>query len=95
MNGSDVYYSLKQGKRLERPSRCPLFIHQIMLECWEWDEKKRPTFYQLVHLLKNDSYSRETIRKSILIDDDITNQKTNEEYKINENDHESKIMIQF
>jgi len=95
MNGSDVYYSLKHGKRLERPLRCPLFIHQIMLKCWEWDEKKRPTFHQLVHLLKNDSDSRETIRKSILIDDDITNQINDEEHKINGTDHEPKTMIQL
>ena len=53
MSGSDVYYSLKYGKRLERPLFCPSFIYQIMLKCWEWDEQKRPTFYQLVQLLKS------------------------------------------
>jgi hypothetical protein len=84
MGGSDVYYSLKHGKRLERPSRCPLFIYQIMLECWEWDEKKRPTFYQLVQLLKNNSNSQQSIRKSLLIDDNL-----------NGNDQQSKTTIQF
>ncbi len=48
-----------------------------MLECWEWDEKKRPTFYQLVDLFKNNninsSNSCHTIRKSISIDDHQTN----------------------
>ena len=62
-SGSDVYYSLKLGERLERPIHCPLYIYQIMIECWEWDEKKRPTFYQLVQLLKNHS-----VRKSLIID---------------------------
>jgi len=95
MSGSDVYYSLKHGKRLERPSRCPSFIYQIMLECWEWDEKKRPTFYELVQLLKNNSDSCQTIRKSILIDDDINYQKNNEQHKINGNDHESQTIIKF
>jgi hypothetical protein len=96
MSGSDVYYSLKHGKRLERPSRCPSYIYQIMLQCWEWDEKKRPTFCQLVQLLKNNSNSRQTtIRKSILIDDDINNQKNNEQNKINGIDHKPKPIVQF
>ncbi len=71
-----MYYLLKHGKRLERPSHCPLFIYQIMLECWEWDEKKRPTFYQLVNLLKNNNNSSDScqnVRKSISIDDHQTN----------------------
>jgi focal adhesion kinase 1 len=87
MSGSDVYYSLRHGKRLERPSRCPLFIYQLMLKCWEWDETKRPTFYQLVHLLKTDTNHRQsdkTTRKSLCVDDNI-----------NENDHKSNAIIQF
>ena len=46
-----------------------------MLECWEWDENKRPTFYQLVDLLKNinNSNSCSTLRKSISIDNHQTN----------------------
>ncbi|CAF0975813.1 unnamed protein product [Adineta ricciae] len=59
MSGTDVYYYLQHGKRLERPSRCPSSIYQIMLKTWEWDEKKRPTFSQLFQLLKTD---RETNR---------------------------------
>lgn len=52
MSGSDVYYSLKHGHRLERPNGCPLFIYQIMLHCWQWDEKKRPNFEELYQALK-------------------------------------------
>lgn len=59
MSGTDVYYFLQHGKRLERPSRCPSSNYQLMLRCWEWDEKKRPTFFQLVQLLKNDSDYRD------------------------------------
>ena len=87
-SGSDVYYSLKHGKRLEKPSRCPVFIYQIMLKCWEWDEKKRPTFYQLVQFLKNDPdyyQSNKNLRISNLIDEIHTN---NEQYKKHGNDHE-------
>jgi serine/threonine protein kinase len=54
MSGTDVYYYLQHGKRLERPSRCPSSIYQLMLKCWEWDEKKRPTFSQLLQSLKTD-----------------------------------------
>ncbi len=37
-----------------------------MLKCWEWDEKKRPTFSQLLQLLKTDSDYRD-INKTIPI----------------------------
>ena len=60
MSGTDVYYYLQHGKRLERPSRCPSSIYQLMLKCWEWEEKKRPTFSQLLHLLKTDPDYRDT-----------------------------------
>ncbi|CAF5116599.1 unnamed protein product, partial [Rotaria magnacalcarata] len=43
MSGTDVYYFLQHGKRLERPARCPSSTYQLMVKCWEWDEKKRPT----------------------------------------------------
>jgi hypothetical protein len=61
MSGTDVYYYLQHGKRLERPLRCPSSTYQLMLKCWEWDEKKRPTFSHLVQLLKTDSDSTKTI----------------------------------
>jgi hypothetical protein len=96
--GSDVYYSLKQGRRLERPSRCPLFIYQIMLKCWEWDEEQRPTFYQLVQLLKKDYIDQQlnnTSRKSFSIFDEITNDQKNAQYRTDGNDHESKQIIHF
>jgi hypothetical protein len=71
MSGSEVYYALKQGKRLERPLRCPLFIYQLMYKCWDWDETRRPTFFQLVQLLKTDvEYRHGTVssRKALLTD---------------------------
>jgi Protein tyrosine and serine/threonine kinase len=81
-SGSDVYYSLKYGKRLERPSRCPLSIYELMLECWEWDEKKRPTFAELLYLLEKNSNNREISRKSLIIDEPF-------------NESESKTIIHF
>ena len=61
MSGTDVYYYLQHGKRLERPSRCPSSIYQIMLKTWEWDEKKRPTFSQLLQSLKTDRESSKAV----------------------------------
>ncbi|CAF0872183.1 unnamed protein product [Rotaria sordida] len=87
MNGSDVYYFLKHGKRLEKPSSCPSHIYQIMLKCWEWDEKQRPTFYQLFQLLKNDYNNHQSntiIKQSMLINDFM-----NEQYGTDQNNHES------
>lgn len=97
MSGSDVYYSLKIGKRLEKPIYCPSSIHQIMLKCWEWDENKRPTFHQLVQLLKNEFDSgllSRTSRQSTVLDG-YMNEQTIEQYKINHNDHESKHLTTF
>jgi len=96
--GSDVYYSLKQGYRLERPPRCPLFIYQIMLKCWEWDEEQRPPFYQLVGLLQNDSnnqQSNNTSRRSFSVFDEITNDQKNAQYRTDGNEHQSKQIIHF
>ncbi|UJR38014.1 hypothetical protein I4U23_030696 [Adineta vaga] len=72
MSGTDVYYYLQHGKRLERPSRCPSSIYQVMLKTWEWDEKKRPTFSQLFQLLKTD---RDT-NKSISIPTTLSRKKS-------------------
>lgn len=66
MSGTDVFYYLQHGKRLERPTRCPSSTYQLMLKCWEWEDKKRPTFSQLLHFLKTDLDHRET-NKSIPI----------------------------
>ena len=71
MSGTDVYYYLEHGKRLERPSRCPSSIYRVMLDCWQWDEKKRPTFSQLVQVLRTDAEQLET-KKSTSISNSST-----------------------
>ena len=96
MSGTDVYYYLQHGKRLDRPSRCPSSIYQIMLKCWEWEEKRRPTFSQLLQYLKTDSDTtknvpittlsrkrslRPALSSSTLIDENI---RDNEQDEINQ-----------
>ena len=54
-SGSDVYYALKHGNRLEKPKHCSLVIYQVMLKCWQWDEEKRPSFEELLLHLQIDS----------------------------------------
>jgi hypothetical protein len=69
-----------------------------MLKCWEWDENKRPSFYQLVHFLKNDPdycQSDRILRNSILLDDNISNGQKNGQYRMIENDHESRNTLEF
>ncbi|UJR08250.1 hypothetical protein I4U23_012523 [Adineta vaga] len=95
MSGSEVYYSLKHGNRLNRPAGCPLPMYQIMLLCWKWDEKQRPTFYQLVRLIKNEFVDRQTnktFRRSISVFDEIHTEKENVSDKT---DQHSKKIIQF
>ena len=75
MSGTDVYYYLQHGKRLERPTRCPSSTYQLMLKCWEWEEKKRPTFSQLLHFLKTDPDYRDT-NKSIPISNTLSRKKS-------------------
>ena len=80
MSGSEVYYSLKHGSRLSRPVGCPLSMYQIMLLCWKWDENQRPTFYQLVRLIKRefiDRHLNKTYRRSISVVDEIHGEKEN------------------
>ncbi|CAF2625603.1 unnamed protein product [Rotaria sp. Silwood2] len=75
MSGTDVYYFLQHGKRLERPSRCPSATYQLMLKCWEWDEKKRPTFSELFQLLKIDPDYRD-MNKTIPITTTLLRKKS-------------------
>ena len=44
---------LLRGERLARPSRCPLDMYEVMLECWEPDPHERPTFTVLVQRLES------------------------------------------
>ena len=43
------------GKRLEKPRLCPPKIYSLMLDCWNIIPKSRPSYDDIINLLKPDS----------------------------------------
>lgn len=50
---TEVYHLLEKGYRMERPPGTPPEIHKLMLKCWQWDPKDRPTFKEIHYKLEN------------------------------------------
>ncbi|XP_077488502.1 hepatocyte growth factor receptor-like isoform X2 [Amblyomma americanum] len=44
----DIINFLKQGRRMQQPDFCPKELYIVMLQCWQNDPKKRPSFETLV-----------------------------------------------
>nr|XP_054922639.1 hepatocyte growth factor receptor-like [Dermacentor andersoni] len=49
----DIVDFLKQGRRMKQPSFCPDELYDIMLQCWQEDPKKRPSFAKLATEIPN------------------------------------------
>ena len=47
MTGAQVIQLLERKGRLEKPTRCPDKIYDLMKNCWQYEPSKRPTFKQL------------------------------------------------
>ncbi|XP_067050046.1 ephrin type-B receptor 1-like isoform X2 [Acropora muricata] len=47
-NNYDVMNRVESGYRLPLPTNCPKLVHNLMLNCWESDKTKRPTFADIV-----------------------------------------------
>ncbi|XP_023572899.1 non-receptor tyrosine-protein kinase TYK2 [Octodon degus] len=45
---------LERGERLPRPDRCPLEVYLLMKNCWETEASFRPTFQNLIPILKSE-----------------------------------------
>ena len=37
---------------MPRPAYCRELVYEVMLKCWQYDEEKRPTFAELLSMLK-------------------------------------------
>jgi len=47
-NNYDVINRVQSGYRLPLPGNCPKLVHNLMLNCWESEKTKRPTFADIV-----------------------------------------------
>eukprot|EP00055_Hartaetosiga_balthica_P015803 m.96186 g.96186 ORF g.96186 m.96186 type:complete len:1131 (+) comp8963_c0_seq7:40-3432(+) len=52
MKGQEVMRFLKVGNRLASPALCPKWLHDVMLNCWQWEDTHRPTFQDIVDTMK-------------------------------------------
>lgn len=60
---TEVYHLLERGYRMDRPANCPASVYELMMRCWQWDPKDRPTFKEihnaLEHMFEKSSISEE------------------------------------
>ncbi|KAL9970180.1 hypothetical protein ACROYT_G022513 [Oculina patagonica] len=52
INNKELRNLLYTGYRLDRPDSCSQELYSLMLECWQEDPRRRPTFEQIVGLLE-------------------------------------------
>ncbi|XP_060078276.1 tyrosine-protein kinase Btk29A-like [Ylistrum balloti] len=46
-----VDYVCHNRKRLEKPAACPEKIHKVMMQCWQHEPDRRPSFVELLNML--------------------------------------------
>ncbi|XP_029430692.1 tyrosine-protein kinase Fes/Fps [Rhinatrema bivittatum] len=44
LNNQQTREAIEQGQRLPSPAQCPDEIYSLMLHCWEYEPRKRPSF---------------------------------------------------
>ena len=47
MTNAEVLHQVEHGYRMPMPPNCPAALYAIMIECWNKDPVKRPTFETL------------------------------------------------
>ncbi|XP_060085968.1 tyrosine-protein kinase SYK-like [Ylistrum balloti] len=47
MKGQEILEFVESGRRLDRPEQCPDDIYRIMMECWRYEKRERPSFSEL------------------------------------------------
>ncbi|XP_037578446.1 hepatocyte growth factor receptor-like isoform X1 [Dermacentor silvarum] len=68
----DIVNFLKQGRRMQQPSFCPDELYDIMLQCWQDDSKRRPSFAQLVTDVSNVIISLEKKKRNRRVSLNVT-----------------------
>lgn len=68
VNGWEIGSYIRAGHRLPQTDCCPNQLYDIMLTCWLFDPKMRPTFSDLVRDVQNvittlENYSRSRVVK--------------------------------
>ncbi|ELT94628.1 hypothetical protein CAPTEDRAFT_178598 [Capitella teleta] len=52
LKGCQILELIENNRRLERPDQCPPGVFDIMLRCWRHDKNDRPSFRDIVELLR-------------------------------------------
>nr|AAA39733.1 platelet-derived growth factor A receptor [Mus musculus] len=53
MVDSTFYNKIKSGYRMAKPDHATSEVYEIMVQCWNSDPEKRPSFYHLSEILEN------------------------------------------
>lgn len=54
IRGVEAIQLIENGERLPQPHLCPSHIYEIMLNCWNYKAKDRPTFRYLTEFFARD-----------------------------------------
>nr|CAB3242880.1 Eph3 ephrin receptor precursor [Phallusia mammillata] len=66
MSNDDVTEVIEDGYRLPAPSGCPQALHNLMLQCWSYEPRRRPSFNEILAQLDD------FIRQPSLLNDDMS-----------------------
>ncbi|TRY92514.1 hypothetical protein DNTS_004168 [Danionella cerebrum] len=54
LSNEQVLKFVMDGGFLDRPDNCPERMHSLMQMCWQYNPKMRPTFHEIIEMIKED-----------------------------------------
>lgn len=57
LSNEQVLKFVMDGGYLDRPDNCPERMHSLMQMCWQYNPKMRPTFYEIIEMMREDLHS--------------------------------------
>ncbi|XP_012779846.2 insulin receptor b [Maylandia zebra] len=54
LSNEQVLKFVMEGGFLDRPENCPERMHSLMQMCWQYNPKMRPTFLEIIEMLRDD-----------------------------------------